>query len=60
MKKYLKQRIDDMKRELKWHEKLAEESKITSVREEALKAIYQCMGGIEELEAILEKFEKEL
>lgn len=60
MKKYLKQRLDEMKRELKWHEKIAEETNNDTIREEAKKSIYQCMGGIEELEALCEEFDIEV
>lgn len=59
MKKYLKRRIEEMKEELKWHEKIAGETKNMIVYEEAVKAVHHYLGGIRELEALCEKFDIE-
>lgn len=59
MKKYLKQRIKEMKEQLKWHEKIASETKNKNVYDEAVKAIHHYMGGIKELEALCEEFDIE-
>lgn len=60
MKKYLKQRIEEMKEQLKWHEKIASETKNQNIYEESVKAIHHYMGGIKELETLCEKFDIEI
>lgn len=59
MKKYLKQRIEEMKEQLKWHEKIASETRNQNVYEEAVRAIHHCLGGIEELESLCLEFDIE-
>lgn len=59
MKKYLKQRIEEMKKIVMLYEIIVNNATSTQEYEEALKTLFYYKGGIEELEVFCEEFDIE-